>query len=356
MSQQAPGYQAANLMAPANQRASSFFPASSPLPHISHRSENNNTNTLSNLLNLMSSHRLTLTGVYKDAGVAQMEEYPLHKLLVQAMRQHGWHEMDTYFKPTLADNAMRKIMLRVLANETRVYEHYPGLYTLEDGHMALYGFVNNLLKASLQSKAKWLTSWPVADAPARLDEHVAFVLPKAMRRAPDEAAAPPEDNEDIDQADAIEAAEDSGLADLSDAPQPHDAAPHNVFPQPPSPAPDGVTREEFQAIMQPILAGVNEMREAAVTQKAGAASLPDANGTIKEAERNGWELRLAAVEAQREGFRAAWRTKRAGMLLDLHRNDAKIKALKTRLEALKKEKRPREAEDKRSDAEAHLGL
>ncbi|KAA8910320.1 hypothetical protein FN846DRAFT_905080 [Sphaerosporella brunnea] len=102
--------------------------------------------------------------------LAQIDEYPPHQLLVNAMRRNGWYQMGTYYKPTLAEYAPRKIMLRVLANEARVYDHYPGLYARDDGYRTLYGFLNKLLKASLQCKARWVTTWPVADAPAPLDE------------------------------------------------------------------------------------------------------------------------------------------------------------------------------------------
>ncbi|KAA8912099.1 hypothetical protein FN846DRAFT_903834 [Sphaerosporella brunnea] len=90
--------------------------------------------------------------IYRDHGGAQMQAFPVHKLLVKALRQNGWHEVDSYFKSTLADYAPPKVVLRMLANEERVYGHYPGLYTLDDGYMALYGFLNKLLQASLQSK------------------------------------------------------------------------------------------------------------------------------------------------------------------------------------------------------------
>ncbi|KAA8912558.1 hypothetical protein FN846DRAFT_994062, partial [Sphaerosporella brunnea] len=141
-----------------------------------------------------------------------------------------------------------------VANETRVYEHYPGLYMLNDGFMALYAFINKLLKAALQSKAKWLTSWPVAHAPAPLDENVAFVLPEAMRRAPDEAAAL--DNEDDDLADIHDAHDDNGLADILDVANQSVAAP---IPVPPPRAPVAVTPQEVRAIIrQEILAAVNE--------------------------------------------------------------------------------------------------
>ncbi|KAA8904265.1 hypothetical protein FN846DRAFT_907844 [Sphaerosporella brunnea] len=63
----------------------------------------------------MSSHTSLLTGIYQDVNVAHMQEFPLHKLLVKAMRQRGWHKVDTYFKPTMADYALRKIMLRMQA-------------------------------------------------------------------------------------------------------------------------------------------------------------------------------------------------------------------------------------------------
>ncbi|KAA8904264.1 hypothetical protein FN846DRAFT_890910 [Sphaerosporella brunnea] len=63
-------------------------------------------------------------------------------------------------------------------NEARVYDHYPGLYALDDGYTALYEFLSGLLKASLQSKARWLKPWHAADSPAPLHETVAVICPK----------------------------------------------------------------------------------------------------------------------------------------------------------------------------------
>ncbi|KAA8913958.1 hypothetical protein FN846DRAFT_1018493 [Sphaerosporella brunnea] len=274
-----------------------------------------------NILNpIAPSHRLTLTGAYQDAGVAQMDEYPLHKLLVKAMRPNGWHEMDTYFKPTLADNAPRKIMLRVLANETRVYEHYPGLYALNDGYMALYAFINRLLKASQQSKAEWLTSWPVAHASAPLDENVAFVLPKAIRRGPDEAAL---DNEDDNLAYIQDAHDDNGLADLLDAPPPQDVANQSVAAPIPEPPPQGMLQQILAAVngaradvntrTRILRPAINRMEAATDMLEEGATSLAAAKRTCQEAEGTIVEAaaRVASLRGDEDdGVRAPTRSER----------------------------------------------
>ncbi|KAA8914370.1 hypothetical protein FN846DRAFT_902079 [Sphaerosporella brunnea] len=231
------------------------------------------------------------------------------------------------------------------------------------------------------TKAKWLASWPAADASAPQEDDVTIVLPKAMRRAPAVAAAL--ENEDIDLAAVHTAPDDKGLADLLDAPPTHDAATQSVdppFPQLLPAAAVGVTRGEVQGMMQQILAAVNRTQHQPPgpepSQQSRGGRRYHAEGRAQVATAFANHQSLAACQETRRTVCAhrddllrdpikyredcAWKTERVGILPDRDTMEArgeaqhaKIEALEEQIGGLQKKNRAREAEHKRREAEAN---
>ncbi|KAA8895733.1 hypothetical protein FN846DRAFT_911429 [Sphaerosporella brunnea] len=159
----------------------------------------------------------------------------------------------------------------------------------EEGYRTLYGFLNGLLKASLQSKAKWLKTWPTADSPAPLGENVAFILPKAMRRA---AAAEQYnedglDNEDVALPDVNDGPDDNGLFDAL-LPPDADIAEVLATVNDTKTAVDEIredvnrNRQAVNSSNQVMAPASNQMEAAAGTMKNEATSLADAKNSLNE--------------------------------------------------------------------------
>ncbi|KAA8907593.1 hypothetical protein FN846DRAFT_906529 [Sphaerosporella brunnea] len=262
--------------------------------------------------------------------------------------------------------------------------------------------------ASLQSKAKWLKTWPAADSPVQLDENVEFILPKNTRRA---AAAEPYnedglDNEDVALPDVNDVPDDNKLFDALPPPDAEVATIQRLAPL----AHVGVIREEVLGMFAEIRitldgtkTAVDDIREdvnwarhvdnnnnqvlnratnrldgAAGALQAGATSLVDANQTWKQAEKKiqasqldtdwahwqelkAYEEEIRVLRAHRDHLDsslmryindgdnteklAAFVNDRDKLEVMVKERNCKINPLEAHIEGLESEKRVREAEE-----------